>query len=100
LLNPLQIIDLKKEPLDKLKVFTAIPNLKLVVCGGDGTVASILNFVLSGEIANWKKKNPPVAILPLGTGNDLGRSLGWGGGEMFENAEEFLLKMKETQNSV
>jgi diacylglycerol kinase (ATP) len=46
-------------------------NAKLITAGGDGTVASVINYVKS---INW---NPPIAILPLGTGNDLSRALGW-----------------------
>jgi len=85
LLNPIQVIDLIDEGLDRLKIFTDVANLQLVVGGGDGTVASVMNYLKSGEIKKWAYKNPPVAVLPLGTGNDLGRCLGWGGGS--EGAE-------------
>ncbi len=46
---------------------------RLVACGGDGTVSACLS-------AAWRadaRLPPAVGILPLGTGNDLARHLGW-----------------------
>ncbi|KAJ4958228.1 hypothetical protein NE237_025339 [Protea cynaroides] len=52
--------------------------IRVVVAGGDGTVGWVL-----GSLAQLYKQNrfpvPPVGIIPLGTGNDLSRSFGWGG---------------------
>jgi diacylglycerol kinase (ATP) len=61
----------------ELKLFVHIPNLFFVIAGGDGTICSVLNYIK--RIPEWSKINPPAAVLPLGTGNDLSRSLGWGG---------------------
>ncbi len=43
----------------------------IVVAGGDGTVSAV------ARILGTLDRPPPFAILPLGTGNDLARSLGW-----------------------
>ncbi len=43
----------------------------LVVAGGDGTVS------LVAQALAHLPQPPPIAILPLGTGNDLARTLGW-----------------------
>ncbi|ONK69652.1 uncharacterized protein A4U43_C05F25310 [Asparagus officinalis] len=51
--------------------------LRVVVAGGDGTVGWVLGSL--GELFERREPVPPVAIIPLGTGNDLSRSFGWGG---------------------
>jgi len=51
---------------------------RLLICGGDGTVTWILTALERCRALEGKLHLLPVAIVPLGTGNDLSRSLGWG----------------------
>jgi diacylglycerol kinase (ATP) len=49
-------------------------NVRIIVAGGDGTVTWVLGTIASLGL----NPSPPVAIMPLGTGNDLSINLGWG----------------------
>ncbi|CAN1222966.1 Diacylglycerol kinase 3 [Linum grandiflorum] len=52
--------------------------MRIMVAGGDGTVGWVLGC-LAELHKDGRQPVPPVGIIPLGTGNDLSRSFGWGG---------------------
>ncbi|XP_020203289.1 diacylglycerol kinase 7-like [Cajanus cajan] len=52
--------------------------IRIVVAGGDGSVGWVLGCLTELHERGYESV-PPVGIIPLGTGNDLSRSFGWGG---------------------
>uniref|UniRef100_A0A674DZF5 Diacylglycerol kinase n=1 Tax=Salmo trutta TaxID=8032 RepID=A0A674DZF5_SALTR len=83
LLNPRQVYNLAKNG--------PMPG---TLYSHDSTIIIILNDCLQNK-ANLDR-NPPVCVLPLGTGNDLARCLRWGGGY---EGESILNILRDIENS-
>uniref|UniRef100_A0A672P5H0 Diacylglycerol kinase n=1 Tax=Sinocyclocheilus grahami TaxID=75366 RepID=A0A672P5H0_SINGR len=84
ILNPRQVFDL-------LELYRKVPNLRILACGGDGTVGWILSALDELQM----NPQPPVAVLPLGTGNDLARTLNWGGGYTDDPVSKVLCQVED-----
>lgn len=93
LLNPRQVFDLIEAggPRAALELYRDVPNLRILTIGGDGTASWILSYLDEVGIPN----KIPVAVLPLGTGNDLARALGWGGGYTDEPIAKILTQVRD-----
>ncbi|KAI4322611.1 hypothetical protein L6164_022288 [Bauhinia variegata] len=91
LLNPNQVFDLGEEAPDEVlrRIYSNFENLKhhddqlamqtmgrlrLIVAGGDGTAGWLLGVVCDLKLSH----PPPIATVPLGTGNNLPFAFGWG----------------------
>ncbi|KAI9086785.1 hypothetical protein K1719_031379 [Acacia pycnantha] len=91
LLNEKQVFDLGEEAPDKVlrRIYANFENfklqddqfaiktmekLKLIVAGGDGTAGWLLGVVCDLKLSH----PPPIATVPLGTGNNLPFAFGWG----------------------
>uniref|UniRef100_A0A1D1YF91 Diacylglycerol kinase n=1 Tax=Anthurium amnicola TaxID=1678845 RepID=A0A1D1YF91_9ARAE len=113
LLNSTQVFDLGEEAPDKVlhKVYGNLEKLKqsvdplapeiektlrLIVAGGDGTAGWLLGVVCDLKLAH----PPPIATVPLGTGNNLPFSFGWGKnnpGTDRQSVKSFLNQVKEAR---
>ncbi|KAL4707128.1 hypothetical protein ACJJTC_018863 [Scirpophaga incertulas] len=75
LLNPAQVFELSGAgPRLGLRLFRHFAPLRVLVCSGDGSVGWVLQEVDKLDM----HRQVQTAVLPLGTGNDLARVLGWG----------------------
>ncbi|KAG8454938.1 hypothetical protein GDO86_001237 [Hymenochirus boettgeri] len=98
LLNPHQVFELTNGgPLPGFHTFSQISYFRVLVCGGDGTVGWVLGAL---EEIRYKLAcpEPSIAVLPLGTGNDLGRVLRWGAGYSGEDPYSILISVDEAEN--
>ena len=100
LLSPPQVVDLGDGVAvaeNALQSFRSVGRFRVLVCGGDGTVSWVLSLLDAAAL----ESTPPVAVLPLGTGNDLARALGWGGGrgEWAGGARDLMSTLEEVERA-
>jgi diacylglycerol kinase (ATP) len=95
ILNPLQVIDLCETSIESgLEWCELLAEshkqiiVRILVAAGDGTIGWTLDTIQKMKLDPM----PFVGILPLGTGNDLSRVLGWGQSFSTESSIEHIMQ--------
>lgn len=60
---------------------------KVIICGGDGTVLWVVSLLSTSGI---NMERITFCIIPIGTGNDFSRCLGWGGSPLRFSRDNIL----------
>ena len=95
-LSPHQVVDMDQGNAEEvLQCFSTVGRFRVLVCGGDGTVGWVLSL-LDGAGLEY---TPPLAILPLGTGNDLARALGWGKVPALRATRDWVSVLEEVERA-
>lgn len=81
--------------LTRLHAFRNFPQFRILIGGGDGTFGWVLSVLEEAQDALLFKE-PPCALLPLGTGNDLARVLSWGPGYTGEKVLNILRSVEHS----
>lgn len=86
-LLPGRVVDLStclSDNCTAIQLLQSAVNGIVIVGGGDGTVSWVMDMM---ESIDWRdtapageSRRPHIAVIPMGTGNDLSRSLGFGSG--------------------
>jgi len=96
-LNPAQVIELGESRMEEALEWCQLASpttCYVLACGGDGTIGWVLNTADKMKLAT----PPAVAIFPLGTGNDLARTLGWGAGsDSSEDVCEAMARIEKAE---
>ena len=95
-------------PEDNLRRYAGDEKVRVLACGGDGTAGwistsldKVWSMVLPPGTAVQDTKyasHLPLAIMPLGTGNDLSRQFGWGGTFKEKMRQPKMIKKIEAAN--
>lgn len=95
ILNPLQVIDLNEYSMEEGLEWCRVllknykdADVRVLIAGGDGTIGWVLNTFEKLKL----DPKPLVGILPLGTGNDLSKILGWGQSFSCESSLRHLMR--------
>jgi diacylglycerol kinase (ATP) len=94
LFNPFQKETGLKTALELTKT---CKNVNLIICGGDGTVLWVVSAAINAGI---NLDDVCFGIIPIGTGNDFSRSLGWGGSPISFSSEDIRQLRKTVQKWV
>ena len=68
----------------------------LLACGGDGTVGWVLSALDTSQMQYMDFVS--VGVIPLGTGNDMARFLGWGVGYRSEPLEPVIQALATSES--
>ncbi|CAM4973371.1 unnamed protein product, partial [Rotaria socialis] len=83
-------------PQKGLKDNQDVKNLRIIACGGDGTVGWVLSALDTTPMQYMDLVS--VGVVPLGTGNDMARFLGWGVGYRGEDLAPMIQTLGNSES--